>query len=120
MFPRLGRGRAAIIVPACAAADTLPECLRAIGRAVPVSVRDQVKNRQITGGRDWDIASGYPCFSAAMYAHAATTYRGVASGRPPSTGIVAPVVGVCRVAKKRTARPTCSAVMRAFKRLRLR
>ena len=26
-------------------------------------------------------------------------YRGVESGNPPSTGIVAPVVGVCRVAK---------------------
>src|SRR5262245_12265244 len=45
-------------------------------------------------------------------------YRGVASGSPPSTGIVAPVVGVWRVAKKRTARPTCSAVTRAFSRLR--
>lgn len=47
-------------------------------------------------------------------------YRGVASGRPPSTGIVAPVVGVCRVAKKSTARATWSAVIRAFRRLRLR
>ncbi len=50
----------------------------------------------------------------------AGTYRGVASGRPPSTGIVAPVVGVCRVAKNRTARATWSAVIRAFRRLRLR
>ncbi len=29
--------------------------------------------------------------------------RGVASGSPPSTGSVAPVVGVARVAKKSTA-----------------
>jgi hypothetical protein len=47
------------------------------------------------------------------------SYRGVASGRPPSTGIVAPVVGVCREAKKNTALATCRPVTRAFSRLRL-
>ena len=47
-------------------------------------------------------------------------YLGVASGRPPSTGMVAPVEGVWRVAKNRTALATCLAVMRALRRLRLR
>jgi hypothetical protein len=47
-------------------------------------------------------------------------HRGVASGRPPSTGIVAPVVGVWRVAKKRTARATWAAVIFAFNRFRWR
>ena len=47
-------------------------------------------------------------------------YLGVASGRPPSTGIVAPVVGVWRVAKKRTAFATCLPVTADFSRFRLR
>ncbi len=47
-------------------------------------------------------------------------HRGVASGSPPSTGIVAPVVGVCRDAKKSTAFATWSAVTSAFNRFRLR
>ena len=47
-------------------------------------------------------------------------YLGVASGNPPSTGMHAPVVGVCRVAKNRTALATCSVVTLAFSRLRLR
>ena len=47
-------------------------------------------------------------------------YRGVASGSPPSTGIVEPVVGVRRVAKNRTAFATCSAVTFALSRLRPR
>ena len=38
-------------------------------------------------------------------------YRGVASGSPPSTGIVAPVVGVRRVAKKSTALATLNTVV---------
>ena len=48
-----------------------------------------------------------------------SVYLGVASGRPPSTGMVAPVVGVWCEAKKRTAFATCSAVTCAFRRLRL-
>ena len=47
-------------------------------------------------------------------------HRGVASGRPPSMGMVAPVVGVCRVAKNSTAFATCCAVTRALSRLRPR
>ena len=47
-------------------------------------------------------------------------YRGVASGKPPSTGIVAPVVGVWRVTKKSTALATCCAVTLALSKLRLR
>ncbi|MBP2680626.1 MAG: GDSL-like Lipase/Acylhydrolase [Candidatus Krumholzibacteriota bacterium] len=47
-------------------------------------------------------------------------YLGVASGRPPSTGIVAPVVGVRRVAKKRTALATWTAVTRVLRRFRSR
>ncbi|KJU84216.1 hypothetical protein MBAV_003585 [Candidatus Magnetobacterium bavaricum] len=47
------------------------------------------------------------------------SYRGVASGRPPSTGMVAPVVGVWRVAKNKTALATCLAFIEAFNRLRL-
>jgi hypothetical protein len=44
------------------------------------------------------------------------TYRGVASGKPPSTGIVTPVVGVWRVAKNSTALATCRPVILAFSR----
>jgi len=45
-------------------------------------------------------------------------YLGVESGRPPSTGMVAPVVGVWRVAKKSTALATCVAVTLALSRFR--
>ena len=47
-------------------------------------------------------------------------YLGVASGSPPSTGMVAPVVGVWRVAKNSTAFATCVAVILALRRFRLR
>ena len=47
-------------------------------------------------------------------------HRGNASGTPPSTGSVAPVVGVRFEAKKTTALPTCSPVMVVFSRLRSR
>gem|GEM_PF-3427831 len=50
----------------------------------------------------------------------APTHLGVASGRPPSTGRVAPVVGVWRVAKNITARATSSPVTRDFSRFRCR
>src|SRR5439155_11605459 len=46
--------------------------------------------------------------------------RGKASGTPPSTGSVAPVVGVRLEAKNTTALPTCSAVTAALSRLRSR
>jgi len=46
-------------------------------------------------------------------------YLGVASGKPPSTGIVAPVVGVWRVTKNKTALATCLAVIFALSKLRL-
>src|SRR5213080_5343876 len=46
--------------------------------------------------------------------------RGNASGTPPSTGSVAPVVGVRLEAKNTTALPTCSAVTVAFSRFRCR
>ena len=49
-----------------------------------------------------------------------SNHLGVASGRPPSTGIVAPVVGVWRVARKRTARATWVAVILARSKFRLR
>ena len=52
--------------------------------------------------------------------HRCMVQRGVASGRPPSTGMQAPVVGVWRRAKNMTALATCSAVTLAFSRLRLR
>ena len=42
--------------------------------------------------------------------------RGNASGTPPSTGNVAPVVGVRLAAKKTTALPTCSPVTRVLRR----
>lgn len=45
-------------------------------------------------------------------------YLGNASGSPPSTGSVAPVVGVKSLAKNTTALPTCSAVMLARSRFR--
>jgi hypothetical protein len=32
----------------------------AIARAVPVAVRDEVMNRQVTGGRAWDTTLGFP------------------------------------------------------------
>ncbi len=48
------------------------------------------------------------------------SYLGKASASPPSTGSVAPVVGVALLAKKTTALPTCRPVTRAFSRLRLR
>lgn len=47
-----------------------------------------------------------------------TAHLGVASGRPPSTGMVAPVVGVWRVAKYMTAFATCVAVIFVLRRLR--
>lgn len=43
-------------------------------------------------------------------------HLGKAVGIPPSTGNVAPVVGVWSLAKKTTTFPTCSASTRAFKR----
>ena len=45
-------------------------------------------------------------------------HRGVASGRPPSTGMVAPVVGVWWLRKNSTAAATCWAVTLALSRLR--
>ncbi|NQU41608.1 MAG: hypothetical protein HQ523_16815 [Lentisphaerae bacterium] len=47
-------------------------------------------------------------------------YLGVASGKPPSTGMVPPVVGVCRVTKNSTALPTWRPVTVALSRFRLR
>ena len=49
-----------------------------------------------------------------------TIYRGVASGKPPSIGKVAPVLGVRRSRKKSTPSATWLAVILAFSRLRLR
>src|SRR5439155_8713792 len=46
--------------------------------------------------------------------------RGKASGTPPSTGSVAPVVGLRFEAKKTTALPTCAPVTFALSRLRWR
>ena len=61
--------------------------------------------------RSWGLSGGVSVLRAA-------SYLGVASGRPPSTGIVAPVVGVCRVAKNRTALATWLAVILSLRRLR--
>lgn len=47
-------------------------------------------------------------------------YRGKASITPPSTGRVAPVVGVALEAKKTTALPTCRPVTLALSKFRLR
>lgn len=46
--------------------------------------------------------------------------RGNAAATPPSTGSVAPVVGVAFDAKNTTARPTWAPVIRACRRLRSR
>ena len=63
----------------------------------------------------------YPlnCSGSLLSALCSSRYRGVASGSPPSTGMVAPVVGVWWETKKRTAFATCSAVILALRRFRL-
>ena len=62
---------------------------------------------------------GRPLFER-QQASQSSCYRGVESGRPPSTGIVAPVVGVWRVTKNRTAFATCLAVTLLLSRFRFR
>ena len=51
---------------------------------------------------------------------ACSTHRGNASGRPPSTGNTAPVVGVRMLAKKATASPTWRGVTACFSNERSR
>jgi hypothetical protein len=60
------------------------------------------------------------CLFFCLLSSVTPSHLGVASGSPPSTGIVAPVVGDWRVAKYITAFATWRAVTRAFSRFRER
>ena len=88
----------------------------------PAGAGEPLRHALAGGDRrlDHQDAGGEERCGPSRHGGGVSTQRGKASGRPPSTGSTAPVVGVRLAAKKTTASPTWAAESGTLRRLRRR